>query len=128
MMNVLRPYAPLTNMTSYTDTWLAESSISKGTWIALLLCLYLTSAFISQRRQKRVKNAPVHGSRWWFEPALLTQTRFMENAMGIVTSGYNKVIVLLQTPPPELRRHLTNQNDANSSRIIHSSYAAAMSI
>ncbi|KAI1213723.1 cytochrome P450 [Annulohypoxylon truncatum] len=52
-----------------------------GLWLSLLL---------SQHRKPKVRGAPTFGSHWWWEPGLLTQSRFTFGARDIIAAGYRK--------------------------------------
>lgn len=39
----------------------------------------------------KVNRPIVHGARWRFEPAIVSQTRFVTGARNIISTGYSKV-------------------------------------
>lgn len=73
--------------------WVVWDYLSSSRYIRLIGMLFLWFWALSLFQPKRpgIANAPVHGSRWFWEPDFILKIRFIYDAHSIISSGFEKV-------------------------------------
>lgn len=77
--------------------WVAYDYLSSSRYPKLIgiVLLWFWALSFFQPKRPGIPNAPVHGSRGFWEPEFVLKTRFIYDAYSIISSGFEKVSTTL---------------------------------